>query len=545
MAIKANIVDIHNEQIFYGSLSLENGKIATITKLQETPKAGEPYIMPGFVDSHIHIESTLMMPSRFAPLALRQGTLAAVCDPHEIANVLGEEGIDLMVEDGTKSPFHFHFMVPSCVPSTSFETAGATLDATAVRRLLQRDDMGGLAEMMNAPGVLFSDSEVMAKIGASAAVNKPIDGHAPGLHGDQARQYVQAGISTDHECTTIEEAEERISLGMKILIREGSAACDFENLSPLLANHKEMLMFCTDDKYADELLCGHINEIAARAVAKGLPLWNILRAACVTPVRHYGIKQGLLQEGDNADFIIVNNLKDFAVQESWIEGKKVYSPEIEQAAFAPLSLSNNFKAEIINPQSLQIPAKEGAIKVMCAEEGSLLTRCEKMAPRIENGLVTPDIKRDILKIVVLNRYEAHAQPAVGFIKGFHLKKGALASTIAHDSHNIVAIGCDDASITLAINSLIEKKGGLAVTDGENLETLALPIAGLMSDQEGTIVGAQHQLLKKKAHEIGCPFAAPFMTMAFMALPVIPELKITDRGLFDGIAFKFTQLFNKE
>lgn len=545
MTIKGNIVDILNEQLFYGSLTIENGTIATITKLQDKPQEGESFIMPGFVDSHIHIESTLMMPSRFAPLALRQGTLAAVCDPHEIANVLGEEGINLMVEDGKKASFHFHFMVPSCVPSTPFETAGATLDSVAVRRLLLREDMGGLAEMMNAPGVLFGDPEVMAKIDACRSAGKPIDGHAPGLRGAQAKQYVQTGISTDHECTTIEEAEERIAMGMKILIREGSAACDFDNLAPLLERHKDMLMFCTDDKYADELLCGHINEIVARAVAKGLPLWNILRAACITPVRHYGIKQGLLQPGDKADFIVVDNLKDFAIRESWIEGEKVYSPEMDTPALAPLAVLNNFKAERIEPASLQIATKEGSIKVMCAEEGSLLTRCEKTLPRVENGLVIPDLERDILKIVVLNRYEPKANPAVGFIKGFMLRQGAIASTIAHDSHNIVAIGCDDASITQAINCLIEKKGGLAVTDGKEIESLALPIAGLMSDQEGSVVGAQHQLLKKKAHEIGCPFAAPFMTMAFMALPVIPELKLTDKGLFDGIKFGFTELFCKE
>lgn len=538
--MKLNIVDLHAEQIFCGNIHLEENRIARIERLSDTADPSLPYALPGFIDSHIHIESTLMTPSRFAPVALSHGTLAAVCDPHEIANVLGTEGIDFMIADGRQRPFHFHFMAPSCVPSTPFETAGAVLDAKAVAELLQRDDIGGLAEMMNAPGVLFHDPEVMTKIEACRALGKPIDGHAPGLGGDQALQYISAGISTDHECTTLEEASERIAMGMKVLIREGSAACDFERLSPLLKNHRDQLMFCTDDKYADELREGYIDSIVSRAVAKGLPIWNILRAACLTPVIHYGIRQGLLREGDMADFIVVDDLRSFHVRESWIEGRCVFGRTPLPKLGSYTEIPNRFSATPIDEESLRIAIPEGRhnMKVMVASEGSLLTGCE--ITEATEPLIRPD--RDILKIVVLNRYAPQAKPAIAFIRGFGLRRGALASTIAHDSHNIIAIGCDDHSLAVAINHLIACQGGIAATDGKHTVSLALPIAGLMSDLDPESVAQGHLRVKAKAAELGCSFVAPFMTMAFMALPVIPELKLTDKGLFDGTRFAFTELF---
>lgn len=548
--IAGHIVDIENERVYTGTVSVADGRIT----LQEQPSlplsSDAPYILPGFVDSHIHIESTLLLPENFARLAVRQGTVAAVCDPHEIANVLGIAGIDYMIESGRKTHFHFYNAAPSCVPSTCFETAGAAIGPEEIESLMQRDDIFGLAEMMNAFGAVNGDPEVLAKIAAAQRHGKPIDGHAPGFRGEDARKYVALGVSTDHECTSLAEAEERIILGMKILIREGSAACDFEELSPLLAKYGDMLMFCTDDKYADELMQGHINTLVQRAVAKGYPLWNVLRAACVTPVKHYRLRHGILRDGDPADFILVDNLSDFNIMQTWLDGVKVYdrnehTPDSvcrTTGCETPQVLPNQFKAQPLEVSALRIaiPAGTERIKVIAATEGSLITRCMTAAPRVVDGNMVSNPDEDVLKLVVLNRYAA-APPAIAFIHGFQLQRGAIASTIAHDCHNIIALGCSDEEIVRAVNHLISTQGGIAACDGQQIWDLTLPVAGLMSPLSGEDAGRKHIELKAKVREMGCPFAAPYMTLAFMALPVIPELKLTDKGLFDGTRFEFTSI----
>lgn len=520
-SIKGKIVDVVNREIFNGEITIENGKIAAVKHIDEEANG---YIMPGFVDSHIHIESTLLTPARFAPLALQQGTIAVVADPHEIANVLGREGVDFMIESGKKTPLKFAWMVPSCVPSTCFETAGACLNADDVREMLSSGKFKGLAEMMNFPGVLFNDAEVMAKIKAAKDLGLVIDGHAPGVTGDDARKYIEAGITTDHEMFDLSQARERIRLGMKVQLREGSAACNLDDLMPLLGDKQSngRLMFCTDDKYPDELAKGYINEMVARCVAKGYDLWQVLEAACVTPVRHYTLDCGLLQAGDNADFIVVEDLKSFKVSETWVDGTKV---DYEPAESGSIVL-NKFNAKPISNDEL-VCKVNGKVKVIVASEGQLYTKAEEHE-------TTDD---DVLKLVVYNRY-TEAKPAIGYIKGFGLKRGAIASTIAHDSHNIIVLGVTDEEIVRAINTLVESKGGLCVVDGKKVMQLALPIAGLMSAEDGAAVGQKHIDLKKKAAEIGCRFKAPYMTLAFMALPVIPELKLTDKGLFDGVKFQF-------
>ncbi len=544
--IYGNIVDIVNKKVFRGCLSIRNGKIDSIEEIDSTPsKYG--FILPGFIDSHIHIESTLLTPENFAKLAVQRGTLAVVTDPHEIANVLGVEGVDFMIQNGKKVRFHFNFGASPCVPSTTFETSGATLDSHQIAKLLQRDDIYGLAEMMNVPGVLYGDKETMAKINAARQLGKPIDGHAPNVSGDQLKQYFEAGVSTDHECTTLEEGLERIQLGMKVQIREGSAACDFEQLYPLLFDHPESVMFCTDDKYPDELANGHIDSLVARAIQKGVPLWNALEAACVTPVRHYHLKQGLLQPGDAADFIIVDNLTDFVTQSAFLDGVQVYTKQngvcndfiLDKT---PLhSYPNKFNAYKLLLGDLKVAPKSDKMKVIVSSEGSLLTSVDVVKPLVKGGNVISDTENDVLKIVCYNRY-SEARPQIAFIRGFGLKRGAIASTIAHDSHNIIAIGTNDEDLLNVINYLVDIKGGLVVTDGDKMLDLSLPIAGLMSPRPGDIVGMRHKELKQLAKEIGCNYSAPFMTMAFMALPVIPELKLTDKGLFDGVQFQFTNLF---
>lgn len=549
-AIRGHIVDPARQEISDGIIHIKDGVISHIERIEGAQDESLPYIMPGFVDSHMHIESTLLLPENFAKLAVSHGTVAVATDPHEITNVLGREGMEFMLDNASKVKFHFNFGIPSCVPSTCFETAGAVITSEDVKELVQRDDFYGLAEMMNYPGVLNEDPEVMAKIRYTLEAGKVVDGHAPDLVGDVARKYIDAGISTDHEVYSYEYAQERVLMGMNIQIREGSAARNFETLKFLLTKKefKDRLMVCTDDIYPDELQEGYINQIAARAVAAGIPVWHILNAACVVPVRHYSMDVGLLQEGDSADFILVGDLKDFKVQQTWIRGEKVYDcgkldiyKEGQSPALPEAEYPNKFCARPLKTEDIQVKAAGSKMKVIIATEGSLYTEVMEMEPAVKDGMAVSDVSRDILKLVVYNRY-CEARPAVAFVSGFKLKEGAIASTIAHDSHNIIALGADDGSIIKAINALVESKGGLCIVNGQSMKTLALPVAGLMSPLEGEVVGQAHKELKAMAAAQGCGFAAPFMTLAFMALPVIPELKLTDLGLFDGIRFRFTDLF---
>lgn len=544
-------VDVKKHEIFNAKIIIRDGRVAEICPVQGPVE--ECYIMPGFIDSHIHIESTLLKPSRFAQLAVAQGTVGVVADPHEIANVLGVEGIEYMIADAKRVNFHFSFGIPSGVPCTmDFETSGAKLDSDDVAHLLPRDEFYGLAEMMNYVGLLNGDLEANRKVTLTKEAGKVVDGHAPGLVGENARRYIAKGVSTDHEMYDLEHARERIALGMKIQIREGSAARNFDTLSPLLLDHrnKGMLMFCTDDIYPDDLCRGHINAMASKAIQKGADLWQVLDAACVTPVAHYHLPIGLLQEGDAADFVVVDNLEDFHVRETWIAGEKVFSatdtafdiwmnvaPSVEENEHYP----NQFRARPLQFEDVRVACQEGRLKVIESHEQELLTGKLLVPPRVVEGFVESDVDRDIIKMVVYNRYQP-AKPAVAFVRGFGLKKGALASTIAHDSHNIIAVGASDEDLLEAVNALVECQGGLCVVGEGERRVLPLPIAGLMSPDEGLAVAEQHVKLKTLSVRLGCRYKAPFMTLAFMALPVIPELKLTDKGLFDVTLFSPTALF---
>lgn len=542
--ISGHIVDIPGKRIFDGTVTVSNGKIFKIE--EESVDSDAPYLLPGFIDSHIHIESTLLTPEKYAALAVTKGVVAVVSDPHEIANVLGVEGIDYMVENGRRVHFHFNFEASSCVPCTPFETAGGVIGPDEIAALLERDEICAEGEFMNAFGVITGDKGCLAKIEAAKKAGKVIDGHAPGLDKESLAKYAAAGIATDHECVTLEEAQERLSLGMTIQIREGSAASDFKALSPILADHPDHVCMCSDDKYPNELQEGYIDAMVRDAVAAGYPLWNVLGAACVEPVKLYGLRHGLLREGDGADFIAVDNLKDFNVLQTYIDGVKVFGQgcaSIEKAgAPARDTYPNKFAAKEISAEDIAVKVKDtdAMLKVITAADLSLRTGVESVRPKIEGGLAVADPSRDILKIIVYNRYE-NAAPSVAFIKGFTLRKGAMASTIAHDSHNIVATGTSDEEIVKVVNRLVALKGGIVASDGEKIAELPLPIAGLMSGEDGKEVARKYAALKQMACEMGCTFNAPFMTMAFMALPVIPDLKITDKGLFDVTKFEFTSL----
>jgi adenine deaminase len=541
----AQLVDLHQRRIYPAELLLDGPRIARIRALPEAP-ADCPYLMPGFVDAHVHVESSMLPPTEFARMALPHGTVATVSDPHEIANVLGVAGVQFMLDDAARSPLKFCFGAPSCVPATGFETAGATLDAAAVARLLERPDIGYLSEMMNFPGVLHADAAVMDKIAAAQRLGKPVDGHAPGLRGADARRYFAAGISTDHECFTYAEAREKADLGVKILIREGSAARNFEALWPLLRECPQQLMFCSDDKHPDDLLQGHINGLVARALAKGCDLFDTLRAACLNPVQHYRLPVGLLREGDPADFVLVEDLLHFRVRETWIAGRRVAANGQALLPHMPVDTPNAFLAKPVRAADFQpsaVPASE-KVRVIEVLDGEIVTAAgEAVARHSAAGALLPDPAQDLLLIAVLNRYQPDAKPAVGFVRGFCLQKGALASSVAHDSHNIVAVGCSAEALAQAVNAVIEAQGGVSATDAAgDTRCLALPIAGLMSPLPGALLARDYADLDAWVKTaLGCRLRAPFMSLSFLALPVIPALKMTDLGLFDVQKFDFVPL----
>jgi adenine deaminase len=541
--IKGNIVDILAKQIFFGEIEVLDNKIFKIHQLSNEVDKNEYYILPGFIDSHVHIESSMLIPSEFARLAVLHGTTGTISDPHEIANVCGVAGVHFMINNGKEVPFKFHFGAPSCVPATSFETAGDELDVQDVEALLAMPDIFYLSEMMNFPAVLNDNKTVLEKIAAAKKANKPIDGHAPGLRGNTAKKYIDTGMSTDHECFTAEEALDKLSYGMKILIREGSAAKNFDALVHLMNEHYDNMMFCSDDKHPDSLTEGHINKLCARAVAKGVDVFKVLQAACINPVLHYGMKNGILRIGDAADFIIVKDVEKFEVIKTFIDGKLVAENGQTFITSVICEEINKFDCSIKKLEDFTLPAKENQKKIFVIEalEGQLITNKLIRPAILKNGYLQPDIENDILKIVVVNRY-FDAPIAISFIKNIGLKKGAIASSVAHDSHNIVAVGVDDESICHAVNAVIKEKGGISAcfsSKEENTKVLPLPIAGLMSANNGFEVAEAYTAINNFATKtLGSSLEAPFMTLSFMALLVIPHLKLSDKGLFDGESFSF-------
>lgn len=544
------LADVWQKKIYPARITVEQGIIQSIERMAEGAAVAEQYILPGFIDSHVHIESSMLVPAEFARLAVVHGTVATVSDPHEIANVCGLAGVEYMIAHGKTTPFKFYFGAPSCVPATTFETAGATLTVQEVETLLQKEEVKYLSEMMNFPGVLFKDPDVMAKIDAAKRLGKPVDGHAPGLRGEQAKQYIDAGISTDHECFTEAEALDKLHYGMKILIREGSAAKNFEALIGLLHEHPNSIMFCSDDKHPDSLVEGHIDQLCARAVAKGIDLFKVLQAACVNPVLHYKLEVGLLRVGDRADFIVVKDVKQFTVLGTYIDGENVrrentaYRIQDTEYGKRPEPI-NNFNCAPVKAEDFAVAyTGQETVPVIEALDGQLITN------RIDlpaGWLLDEDVQelvsntdKDVLKMVVVNRYHP-AKPSIAFIRNFGLKEGALASSVAHDSHNIVGVGTDDDSLARAINLVIGRQGGVSCCGGGEANTdeliIPLPVAGLMSDEDGYAIAKAYTAIDSMAKALGSGLSAPFMTLSFMALLVIPHLKLSDQGLFDGDQFK--------
>jgi len=539
--IQGNIVDVVAKEIYPGRIFFEAGKITRIERNLNTTY--DQFILPGFIDAHVHIESSMLVPSEFARLAVVHGTVGTVSDPHEIANVLGVDGVNYMSENGKRVPFHFNFGAPSCVPATSFETAGAVIDSLQIEKLLQRNEIRYLSEMMNYPGVLFHDEEVMKKISAAKKAGKPVDGHAPGLTGEKAKQYIDAGISTDHECFTYEEGLFKLKHGMKVLIREGSAAKNFDALIPLLDQFPEMIMFCSDDKHPDDLVKGHINQLVTSALKNGCDFWNVLRAATLNPIQHYNLECGLLRENDSADFILVNDLEKFNVLKTFVRGELVAENGMSKIQRVNAAIVNNFSCAEKSPEDFRVKSGGNKLRVIEAREGQLITgeKTEDIRFRTKDDFVLSDIENDILKFTVVNRYR-DSNPAVAFIKNFGLKQGAIASCVGHDSHNILAVGVNDEMICRAVNLIIRSKGGLAAVTESASQSLPLPVAGIMTNEDAFLVAEYYERIDNMAKEMGSKLRAPFMTLSFMALLVIPQLKLSDKGLFDGEKFEFVSLF---
>jgi len=539
MILEGQLIDLHICKIYPVAIEIRGGKIHSIVPIPPSPAL--PFLLPGFIDAHVHIESSMLVPSEFARLAVVHGTVATLSDPHEIANVCGMQGIEYMIDNGKQVPFHFFFGAPSCVPATPFETAGGAITAADIEQLMARPEILYLAEMMNWPGTVHRDPLVMEKIHLAQKQGKPIDGHAPGLRGELAQKYVSAGPSTDHECFTYEEALEKIKLGMKISIREGSAAKNFDALIDLIDDYPEMLLFCSDDKHPDNLALGHINELVCRAIAKGKDIFDVLRAACINPIAHYSLPVGQLRVGDGADFILVEDLEKFKVLATYIQGQKVAENGQSLIPRIKNEVINHFSTSLKYPTDFRISALGEKVRIIEALDGQLITPELEGEINVKDGLAESNPEQDILKITVVNRYQ-DAPPAIAFIKNFGLKAGAIASSVGHDSHNIIAVGVDDTSICKAVNLLIEAKGGVSAVWGDQEEVLPLPVGGIMSPEDGYTVAEAYTQIDCLAKEMGSTLNSPFMTLSFMALLVIPDLKLSDKGLFDGRKFEFTSVF---
>ncbi len=537
MIVQGNIVDIQNKRIFKGEVTVKNGKIVAI---KEANHSVDNFILPGFIDAHIHIESSMLVPSEFAKIAVVHGTVATVSDPHEIANVLGVKGVEFMIENGKKVPLKFNFGAPSCVPATSFESAGAIIDSEDIKLMMENPDIKYLAEMMNYPGVLFDDKEVLAKIQHAKNNNKPIDGHAPGLRGDDVTKYISAGISTDHECFTFDEAQEKLQKGMKVIIREGSAAKNFEALIDLLPAHYQNMLFCSDDKHPDDLLVGHINQLCERAIAKGMDVFKVLQVACVNPVKHYCLDVGLLRKDDDADFIVVENLEKFKVLETYINGELVAKNGQSFVKSVNFEVLNNFNTDFKNVSDFEFQSSAKKIRVIEALDGELVTNEIEANSLIVDGNLVSNIENDVLKMTVVNRYK-NDKPSIAFIKNFGIKEGAIASSVGHDSHNIIAVGVSDEAICKAVNLIIKNKGGVCAVTTSKEKVVPLPVAGIMSDKSAEEIGKNYAELDTMAKQMGSKLRAPYMSLSFMALLVIPALKLSDKGLFNGNSFEFTSL----
>ena len=568
MKFTAYILDVLTESIYPARITIEDGifkEIDPIAVTEETRIDVDGLLVPGFIDAHIHIESSMLTPQQFAKMAVRHGTTTAVCDPHEIANVSGIEGIEFMIDNASRVPFNFYFTAPSCVPATAFETSGATLDVEDIEYLLSKDEVVGLAEMMNFPGVINGDEEVLAKLRLARKYGKPIDGHAPLVTGRDLDKYIAQHIVTDHECSNFAEAMEKKQKGMKIMVRDGSSAKNMEALfdfSEKLNHLKKQDGFSiipteiierrlhspifdfivSDDKHPNDLIEGHLDNSIKKASKLGIDIIQAIEMVTVNPANHFNLDGGVIVTGAKADFVVIDNLHDFNVLETYVDGECVFDGENVLFDVEEVEVENSVNAceKTAEDFDVYFDGDECEVNVIECFNGELLTNKTTAKLKCRDGKVQSDIYQDVLKIAVVERYGSNSI-SNAFIKGFNLKKGAIASSVAHDSHNIIVVGYDSEMMARAVNTIIDNGGGFAVVSEDFEDSLSLPIAGLMSNEDAYVIAEKLNTLHKMVKALGCSLDAPFMTMAFMALLVIPSLKISDMGLFDGDNFEFVDV----
>ena len=541
MIVRGNILNVFTDEIYPGEIKIENGIIQSI---KEIDQYFNDIIVPGFIDAHIHIESSMVTPSRFAEVALRHGTTSVVCDPHEIANVMGMEGIEYMINDAKYAPLKFNFTAPSCVPPTKYETSGATITSDDIESLMKRDEFVGLSEVMDYMGVINGDEEVLKKIEIAKKYNKVIDGHAPLLTGEDLQKYIKAGITTDHECTTRKEVIEKKRLGMKIMIREGSESHTMEEFVNLNTD-----FIVTDDLKAEDLFKGHLNTVLRKAVDLGMDPFEAIRKVTLNPAEHYGLNCGSISPGKSADLVFIDNLDDFRIKRVIINGNTIFKKQKILYRANPLPLNNTFKLESVKSEDFDLKAENpdknsATVNVLRVLDDSILTSHTTAKLTIDQGTVIPSVFEDVLKLSVVERYGGNTI-ANAFITGFGIKNGAIASSVNHDSHNIIVVGTNSKYMADAANKIIENKGGLVAISNQEEMDIALPIAGLMSDRPVYEVAKQSNELNDLVYRMGCNLKNPFSTLSFMALPVVPEVKITNYGLFNVNENKFMDIIEKE
>ena len=546
----ARIINVFTGEVAPDAVAISDGMIVGFGpyEAQTVVDVDGRYVAPGFIDSHVHIESSMACVAEFARAVLVHGTTTVAADPHEIANVLGSAGIEYMLHSAEHQPMNLYFTLPSCVPATGMETAGARLTAEDLRPFLMEEKIVALAEMMNYPGVLMRDPDVLSKITAARQQKKPVDGHAPGLKGRELHAYIAAGVQSDHECTTAQEAREKLAAGLAIMIRQGTGAKNLQALLPLVnAKTSRRMMWCTDDRHPNDLIAdGHIDSIVREAIQSGLDPHLAIQMATLNPAAYFGLSHlGAIAPGKQADLVVFSDIKKPVIQQVYCRGiltaeNGKIRPEVQFPATATVTPAMHIDLQNID---FSIPAEQDRIRVIEIVSDQLITRERIEATPVKNHQAVSDPSKDLIKIAVVERHKGTGNIGKGYIKGLGLKQGALASSVAHDSHNIIIVGTSDEDMRAALEAVVEMGGGLAaVSNGRLLAGLPLPIAGLMSLESVSTVRDQLERLIAITHDMGTTLQDPFMTLSFMALPVIPELKLTDMGLIDVSKFEIVPLF---